>query len=326
LGEILRNQGLLVYIPTYNRPDQLSAQLAALIPQIEGIKKVRIVVSDNNSDRSNFAELSDKYKDISNLKMRRNFGNVGANANFLLAYSELEQGEYLWLLADDTLIAPNAIEELVIAITSDADLIGLATPEQDFLPRSYNLSNEGMSKILTSFSWGLISSAIYKGDYLKDSLLSGFYYHNSSFPHLAILFESMNLHGNLQIHWIDSHKIHSGNSVELSSDYSLSVTGMPQLFDLAPKWERRSLSVDWLIKYGGLFFSMRQRNALNFETTYGLLVKNAGQVGRALLLISKIEFLMRKSALGRWIQAFILKHPRLLQILSSTRKQPYKIE
>lgn len=317
---------LLIFIPTYNRYPQISKQLEKLIPQIIGNSNVRVIVSDNNSLDDRMHSIENEYASVANLRFHRNFGNVGANANFLLAYNHLFEDEYLWLLADDTEISIDAVSVILNLATANPDLIALKAESQNSFPTVYKIEQMGIGKIFNDFNWGLISSAIYKSSYLRESLFNGFYFHNSSFPHLAILFTAMRKYGEISIVWVDSEKIHLGNSVELSSDYGLSITGFPLLFSFAPKWEQKSIAIQWIKKYGGLFYSGKERFPENFFASRQVLIEFAGIRAKILLAVAKFEFNFRKSPLGRRLDKIILKNPKLLGLALKSGRQPYKLD
>ncbi|MDP2232405.1 MAG: glycosyltransferase family A protein [Actinomycetota bacterium] len=119
---------LFVYIPTYNRPDSLRRQLAALVGQRQDWPgDMRVLVSDNCSSALSSDDLAAISSEF-NVKVRRNAGNIGGNANIALGFVFAQADEYLWILSDNDTIAPNAISYLASeGLVGDPDAIVLTT-------------------------------------------------------------------------------------------------------------------------------------------------------------------------------------------------------
>lgn len=102
---------LTITIPTYNRPIHLVEQVKRVYSQMKDT--VSLTILDNNSDSYDIYNiipiniLNDKRVEVIKNKI-----NVGADANFCKAF-ELCETQWLWILADDDYIKPNAIENLL---------------------------------------------------------------------------------------------------------------------------------------------------------------------------------------------------------------------
>jgi GT2 family glycosyltransferase len=115
---------LLIYIPTFNRPDALTKQLSSLVPQIARYQEnVRVIVRDNCSDNDALSVLKIKYHDHKNIFFEENFGNIGGNANIALGFIFAKKDEFLWILSDNDLISHNAIENLMEILNLRIDFV-----------------------------------------------------------------------------------------------------------------------------------------------------------------------------------------------------------
>lgn len=99
---------LSICIPTYNRLPYLRELLGFLFPQIDLVGKgvVELVVSDNVSTDGTADYLRSMRKAY--LRWWTNETNIGGDRNFLKCIQEAE-GDYVWLVGDDDLIAPDAV-------------------------------------------------------------------------------------------------------------------------------------------------------------------------------------------------------------------------
>ncbi len=99
---------LTVAIPTYNRPDDLRACVAAVLDQLPD--DVQLLVLDNCGPVPAAETLADMLHVHSrpNVKIIRNKANVGGDANILRCVEEAD-GEWLWVIGDDDVAAPDGI-------------------------------------------------------------------------------------------------------------------------------------------------------------------------------------------------------------------------
>ncbi|TCD11305.1 glycosyltransferase [Oricola cellulosilytica] len=106
---------LSVCISTYNRAPWLDVALknwARLYP--EPLKDVELLVCDNASSDGT-SDIVQPYLARSDFRYQRNRVNVGMLGN-LRETAHSAHGDYIWILGDDDLIVPGAIERVLFAI------------------------------------------------------------------------------------------------------------------------------------------------------------------------------------------------------------------
>ena len=318
---------LLIYIPTYNRHELMLAQLNLLSREIADREDVRVFVSDNSEASVQTKELEKACQENPNFEYRRNVGNLQANANFLLGYCEAKEDEVLWLLADDTIVRPGAIEYILNNLDPSVEFYGFATaaddpqlrlPDQEgnSLDKVIDWQETGIDKLISKTSWGGVTCALYDINFFKDYVIAGFKLHNSSFPHLAILLAAYKAKGSMNIRLLPLEVIHGENTE--AGDYSMSVAGMPQLFSLAPAWERKKITINWLKRYSAAFYFSRRTHPEIFEMTRQIIKNYGGLQGYLWLALGKTEFLIRKTKLGLKVQSLIQGNERLARLFRRT--------
>lgn len=109
-------------MPTYGRADLLEETLAALVPQVAALAgKVELCVCDDHSpDRS--AKVIEKARKLYPFHFVRNEKNQGAIRNFCKVTAEMATGEYVWLIGQDDVPTPGAVQRLVAAIERNREL------------------------------------------------------------------------------------------------------------------------------------------------------------------------------------------------------------
>ena len=305
---------LFIYIPTFNRHDLVMNQLRILLSEIDGKDNVRILISENPSGSAQSAELEAACRANPLVRYRRNLGNFGANANFLLGFCEAQNDEVLWLLADDTEVMPGSIDYIFSKLDSDIAFYGFSVPQDDPELRLPNQSGEsldklivwneiGIERLISKTSWGGITCALYNMNYFKDFVEAGFTFYNSSFPHLAIFLSALKKNSQMKIRLLPLNLIHGDNIG--SADYSLSVAGMPQIFCFAPNWEKRKITINWLKRFSAAFYFSRKSHPEVFAGTREILKTNGGLRGRFWLAVGKTEFLIRNTSFGFKMQTLI---------------------
>lgn len=106
---------LTIAIPTRNRHDYL----LALLHSIEPREDVEILVSDNASTDATTKMLAN-YR-MPGLRYWTNPENVGVGRN-ILKLVEAAQGEFIWIVCDDELLVPGAVETLLPELRPDTGL------------------------------------------------------------------------------------------------------------------------------------------------------------------------------------------------------------
>lgn len=102
---------LTIAIPTYNRAQKLKECIYRAINYTMD-KDVEILVSDNASSDNTMDVVMDIKKEYPEILYFRNDENVGFDGNFLNCF-ERASGEYVWLLSDDDILLPGAIETVI---------------------------------------------------------------------------------------------------------------------------------------------------------------------------------------------------------------------
>jgi hypothetical protein len=317
---------ILIYIPTFNRYELLQQNLRLINNQLIGDSLVRVFVSDNSQSPVEEIVVKSWVPDIVNFKYRKNAGNIGGNANIAGAFLEAQSDEILWILADDTLVAPHAIKNLKHLVSMDVDIYSLTRgfSTRDFQVRSFEYNSRGMSSILNEESWGLISNCLYNMEFVSSHIENAYVYYNVSAPHLAVLFAAMQKSNCIRVADLDEEKVHQGNL--LGGDYSASLVGGPQLFLLAPKWERKSLAKSWARRQSGALYANENKHQLSFLTTRAILIKEAGVYVRFFLAIGCIEAALRKSNLGKKVEAKLRNNTFVLKIYAKTGRIKYSVK
>lgn len=100
---------LTIAIPTYNRASFLRELLDSLEPQLCYEPRVELIISDNCSQDQTAAVVAEFANRGLSLRIIRNTTNIGPDPNFLQCF-EQARGEYFWLIGDDDIVAPGAIE------------------------------------------------------------------------------------------------------------------------------------------------------------------------------------------------------------------------
>ena len=102
---------LSICIPTYNRPECLLNCLNSIVISNRN-KKIdfEVCISDNCSD-DDIEKLINPFKKELNIKFNRNNKNLGFAVNILKVVS-MASGDFVWLIGNDDLILPHALEKL----------------------------------------------------------------------------------------------------------------------------------------------------------------------------------------------------------------------
>lgn len=116
---------LTIAIPTFNRADKLRKCIELVMNEVQNYP-IEIMVSDNASTdntRQTMDEIRSKYPQIT---YYRNKENIGADRNFLNCY-EKAKGDYIWLIGDDDMLLPNALQSIMEALNEKPVFLHLNT-------------------------------------------------------------------------------------------------------------------------------------------------------------------------------------------------------
>jgi len=113
---------LIVYIPTYGRPEDARRQVERLDVQrkeLSGSLALTIFVSVNGDPSYDVADLYGAGAD----SVRVLPTNVGGDANYALGWTVETQAEYLWILSDDDPVVDHSLEYLLEILRAKPDLV-----------------------------------------------------------------------------------------------------------------------------------------------------------------------------------------------------------
>jgi glycosyltransferase involved in cell wall biosynthesis len=242
---------LFIYIPTYNRPDALRRQLTVLLPQVEKYsEEVRVLICDNDSSKYSEEDILRGLPSLKNVEVRRNAGNIGANGNISLGFVFAKPNEFLWILSDNDIIKSDAISYLLSNLDISKDFYCFVNEIDRITDIQFDW-NSGW-QIPMEWRMGLISDALYNMVSVRDVLGDAFYFHNSSFPHLAVACSAAKKKKKTNFRLLPRQNINADEASpkEEPTDYSLAQVCMPLLVPLFPTWEAKSFSRKWLWIHG----------------------------------------------------------------------------
>ena len=130
---------LTIAIPTFNRAAYLEDGMAALIPQLVAAEQahageVECVVSDNASTDGTASVLDAAAVALGTagvaLQRVRQPENIGSDRNFLFCF-RAARGRYFWLMGDDDVLRPGAVEAVLQAVHA-AEYDWIFLPPQPF--------------------------------------------------------------------------------------------------------------------------------------------------------------------------------------------------
>lgn len=251
---------LFIYIPTFNRPRALQAQLQMLAPQAaKNLASVRVLVNDNNSDSYSIDEFAKDYSAFENISFQKNGGNIGANANIALGFVFAKPGEFLWILSDNDVVSDVAVDYILSVLAQDIDFYCFVDSVEQ--PRAISHAwTQGWQEPM-DWRMGLISDALYNMQTVQGSVDDAFYYHNSSFPHLAVACSAAKKKGVVKFMLLPRGRVSAAmhGSHECPTDYSLAQVCMPFLVALFPRNKAKQFVRGWLRRHWWDMYSNRLR-------------------------------------------------------------------
>ena len=295
---------LFIYLPTYNRPESLRRQLSVLLPQVEKFSQdVRVLICDNDSSKYTQEELLRGLPVLKNVEVRRNGGNIGGNGNIALGFVFAKPDEFLWILSDNDIVLPNAVAYLLSVLDSDFDFycfVSNAESEKD-VQHDWNSGWQ----IPMDWRMGLISDALYNMASVRDVVEEAFYFHNCSFPHLAVACAAGRKKGITRFRLLPRQKVSAdeASSLEQPTDYSLARVCMPLLVPLFPSWEARSFCRKWLWSHGMMLHLNKSRHPhlyIQSKATlrhYGGWLASLLLAGTGLMAFVAAPYLNRRAAI-----------------------------
>lgn len=113
---------LSICVPTYNRAPLLRVMLGALLPQVATAGEVVEVCVSDNASTDETPEVIRQAQGIAPFRHSRNPQNLGPILNVHRVANEMAQGQYVWVLGDDDLVRPGAVERVLQALRDNGDL------------------------------------------------------------------------------------------------------------------------------------------------------------------------------------------------------------
>lgn len=258
---------LLIYIPTYNRNKLLLKQIDALITYNLRYKiNVDIYVNDNLSPFDKNLEEIISLNEKNEIIYNKNISNIGGNANILLGFYLAKNYEYLWILSDDDLVLPNVIDYIFEQIQDSPNLIHIGDYDSE---NSRELFSSNFFNVTKGPGFGLISNVIYKIDFFKNSIMTGFEFYHTSFPHMSILMDVLNKEKKIEFKSIKSSRVFSNASNEGISpgDYSYSYLGFVYLSAFFENKDRYQVVHNFIKKNAVQIYNYRYKSE-SFKIKY----------------------------------------------------------
>lgn len=111
---------LSVCIATYNRADVIGETIAAILPQL--VDGVELVVVDGASTDATAAVVGALFQGRRDCRYVRLAEKGGVDRDYCIAV-EQGRGEFCWLMTDDDVVKPHAIQRVLRALKDDPDLV-----------------------------------------------------------------------------------------------------------------------------------------------------------------------------------------------------------
>ena len=111
---------LSICIATYNRAGVIGATIAAILPQLK--EGVELVVVDGASPDATAHTVGALFAGRSDCRYVRLAAKGGVDRDYCAAV-ERANGEYCWLMTDDDLLKPEAVDRVLRALADDPDLV-----------------------------------------------------------------------------------------------------------------------------------------------------------------------------------------------------------
>jgi glycosyltransferase involved in cell wall biosynthesis len=132
-----------ICIPTYNRASHLANCLNSIILcKLKCNLKFQVCVSDNHSSDETEAVVKNAQLKL-NIKYHKNNSNLGHARNFINVVS-MADGEFIWLIGDDDLLMPHAIQSLYKLFEGHPDV-------DFFYVNSFHLTTDYIKQYPTPF-------------------------------------------------------------------------------------------------------------------------------------------------------------------------------
>jgi len=236
---------LYIYIPTYNREVELKLQIEALLRASKYIDSSQVIIHINDNDSTYITDNVKALCKENNIKYTKNTANLGGNANILLGFLQPLSAEYLWILSDNDIVEDQSLTHILSALDTKPDLMLATSLTAD--PKIGIFNYEANILDLLDNRAGLISSTIYNLRTINNHIAQAFFYHNSSFPHLGVIFATLREHKSIKVSLVPSANV-LRESIEIADnrgDYRLAYLGFPMLAELLDHKSKKLLINGW---------------------------------------------------------------------------------
>lgn len=183
---------LVIYIPTYNRSSLLLRQLETL-KVYHGADEITVIVRDNHSMQPEYEGVRE-YCQKAGFEYSRNICNIGGNPNIMDGFMLCGRGDYLWILSDDDLLRPDAVESVFKLLHRPLACDILYLMHEQSAEREVALDQSQLYAI-QNYGLGLISRVIYRSGFVLPHIRSGYENIVSCFAHLAVLYQATKQNG-----------------------------------------------------------------------------------------------------------------------------------
>jgi hypothetical protein len=223
---------LTIAIPTFDRNADLARTVRVLLPQLR--PGVLLVIRDNASPVPVSETLAPLVDGNESVEVVRNRFNIGGDANVLRCI-ETCQTEWLWVLGDDDLPAPDAVDRIALDIQSAHPSLICVNYRCELHDRKDALELKGMDDFLRrmdSLSNVLfLSSNIYRAPALQEQLRLAYTYSSSHMPQVIALMYALGVEGRIRL---SMDQIASWSEGEFRKSWSVvnAALGFPIILDL----------------------------------------------------------------------------------------------
>jgi hypothetical protein len=284
---------LLIYIPTYNRNKLLYRQIDIISQEPELISGfASLMINDNRScEKINIFKYCSK-----NIFLNENISNIGGNANISLGFLLSKNYDYLWILSDNDTIKKGSLSIIKNEILSDFKFDLLVFDQNKKEKSDYLIKSNENFDLLNTGVLDLISNTIYSTKSISNFIEAAFYFHNSSFPHLAIILSKLKNDKLIKVRTIQRSLIHDyeknlahdyeKKDTSMFNGYGFAIAGNPILLHLMEEKIAEKYAISWTKKWGVSFFYHYDDFPLNSAASLYML-KNLKSLKLKYLLITK---------------------------------------
>lgn len=203
----MRQIKLSICIATYNRAGLLRETLESILPQLT--PDCEVVIADDASPDNTSDVVSGYVQRHPNLRYIRHEKNKGLDHNYDFIVGAA-QGQYCWLMTDDDIVLPGAVERVLGLLQRDISLIVVNAERRD----------PSASKVLLSRIYDIEADRTYAPDEADQLFIDGkalvpicllvidralwlsrnrARYYGSVFIHIGVIFEAPLPHGALLV-------------------------------------------------------------------------------------------------------------------------------